>query len=273
MGIRELTYDWSTLSYEEGCKRVERTSLNKDINEYIMKRLHHFLYELKRYKYMNMDGKSVEKLPKNPKAEKYEGIRFAEIISQMRKMEYEDFSPAKYLAQITKLCNDNNLDDEMTIGILARGMRSFASFLREIDVEEQLERILTDQHIPHELTRNTEMDVKNHTDIMAQVYDRFYRIWLFANSPEGIKNTNDRLRENRGELPDGIHILCPMNPKGKNRNTEKYEEINGWRFYHIVYIENIANHMIFPTRFPVCNYKTFISNMDLSKEEIQVFEK
>lgn len=270
MGIRELTYDWRALSYEEGCKRVEQTGLNKDINKHIMKRLHHCLYELKRYKYINMDGMSVEKLLKNPKAEKYEGICFAEIISQMRKMGDEDFSPAKYLAQITKLCIDNNLDDEMTIGILARGMRSFASFLREIDVEEQLERILTDQHIPHELIRNTEMDVKSHTDIMAQVYDECYRIWLFANSPEGIKNTKDRLRENRGELPTGIHILCPMNPQGKKHN---YEEINGWRFYHIAYIEKIANHMIFPTKFPACNYKTFISNMDLSKEEIQVFEK
>lgn len=267
MGIRELTDNWVVQSYEDGCESVE---LSKKYEESTIERLKHYLCKLERF-YKNMDGNSVEHLIRYKCAEEYNKIRFTNIVNQM--MKDDDFTPVKYMAQITKLCDEYKLSDEMTIGMLARGLRSFPSFLREIDAKEQLEKVLKERRISYSIIRNPEMDVLQHTDIKILVKNKEYCIWLFQNSANGERNTTERLREKRGKLPKGIHILCPMNPANPMSENRTYVKKNGWCFYSVSYIENIIdcveNFMI--EKIPM--YDAFIQNIDLSKEEIQIFIK
>lgn len=265
MEIRKLTDDWAVQSYEDGCKIIE---LSRVYEERIIKRLKHYLYELRRFRYKNMDGNSVEDLPKDEAAEKYEGIRFTEVVNEIKG---DDFSPAKYMAQITKLCDDKKLTDEMTVALLARGLRAFPSFLREIDIEEQLNNVLTRRKMNYKIIRNPEMDIVQHTDIMLRIEDRDYRIWLFQNSERGIYNTKQRLKGERGEIPNGIHILCPINPM---RNSIQCEEVHGWSFYKKSYADDIVDFiesLVFE-KIPVYS-NSFINDMDLSKEKMWAFIK
>lgn len=196
-----MTDVWATQSYEDGCNAVDRSGIYE---KKIIKKLRHYLYTLKRFRYRKMDGNSVQNLKRNNAAEGYEQIRFSDIVNRLKND--TDFTPVKYMAQITKQCEEIKLPESMTIGLLSRGLRIFPSFLREIDVEEQLENILAERENPYAIIRNTEMDVTQHTDIMVSVGGRDYRIWLFQNSKRGICNTIKRLREERGKLPKGIHI-------------------------------------------------------------------
>ncbi len=265
MGIRELTDCWARQSYEQGCDAVERSGIYE---KRIISKLRHYLFELKRFRYKQMDGNSVQDLRRYEPAEQYEQIRFADIVNRLKND--DGFSPVKYMAQITKLCDERGLTESMTIGLLARGLRSFPSFLREMDVEEQLENILTERRIPYSIARSTEMDVAQHTDILVSSYGRDYRIWLFQNSKRGIRNTMMRLREERGKLPQGIHVLCPMNPMGANPRCIMK---NGWCFYQTSYVKEIVDCIENPEPDRLPPYEKFIQGADLSEDGIQTFVK
>lgn len=268
MGIRELTDEWMLQSYEDGCITLESSG---EHSQRTIKRLRHYLYELERFRYRKMDGNSVEGLKLFEDAEEYEGIRFSEIVNQIK--DDEKFTPVKYMAQIDKLCDDKGLTDEMTIGLLARGLRILPSFLREIDMEEQIKNVLEERELNSKIIRNPEMDVAQHTDILVSIGNKEYRIWLFQNSNRGICNTERRLRGERGEVPYGIHILCPMNPINVRGRNQRYIDRNGWRFYSESYAEEIVNFMQNLTPEEIPTYSEFLRNMDLSKEEGQAFKK
>lgn len=263
-----MTDDWALQSYEEGCKVVE---LSKTYKETIIKKLKHYLYELKRFRFKKMNGNSVEDLPRNKSAEEYNDIKFTDIINKM--IEDDDFSPVKYMAEITRLGVEYKLSDEMIIGLLARGLRSFPSFLREADAAEHLEKMLNERGISCSVVRNPKMDVKQHTDIKVSVGDTEYYIWLFQNSATGKMHTTDRLAGNRGELPKGKHILCPMNPSNPISENVTYVKRNGWCFYSASYIENIVDCIDGVMSYKIPVYDVFMQNIDLSKEEIQIFIK
>lgn len=268
MGIRELTDDWALRSYEDGCRMLEPSG---EYSERTVKRLRHCLFELKRYRYKKMDGNSVGNLIKFDDAEKYEGICFSEIVNQIK--DDEKFTPVKYLAKIEEMCDKRGLNEKMTIGLLARGLRILPSFLREIDMEEQLKNALERREMNGIIIRNPEMDVKQHTDILVNIGDKKYRIWLFQNSDRGICNTKSRLRGERGEVSCGIHILCPMNPINARGRNQRYIDRNGWRFYSESYVKEIVDFMENLTIEEIPTYREFLYNMNLSKEEIQAFKK
>lgn len=268
MGIRELTDDWAPRRYEDGFKMLESSG---EYSERTIERLKHCLIKLNRYKFKKMDGNSVGNLIKYDDAEKYEGIRFSGIINEIK--DDKKFTPVKYLAQIEEMCDDRGLNEEMTIGLLARGLRILPSFLREIDMEEQLKNALKRREMNSEISRNPEMDVKEHTDIFVNIGDKKYRIWLFQNSDRGISNTKSRLRGERGEVSCGIHILCPMNPINARGRDQKYIDRNGWRFYSESYVKEIVDFMENLIIEEIPTYREFLYNMNLSEEEIQAFKK
>lgn len=264
MGIRELTDEWALKSYKGGYEDFVSSE------EYFGE-LRANLIRLKRFRFKKMNGNSVEDLQRFGMAETYEGIRFSEIVSRIK--DDEKFTPVKYLAEIERLCDEKGLSDDMTIGLLARGLRILPSFLREIDMGEQLKNVLDKRKIDGKIIRNPEMDVTQHTDILVSIGNKEYHIWLFQNSDIGIRNTKSRLQGERGEVPCGIHILCPMNPINASGINQRYIVRNGWRFYSESYVEEVVDLMEKLTHEKIPTYSEFLGNMDLSKEYPQAFQK
>ena len=117
----------------------------------------------------------------------------------------------------------DNISEELTCGIIARGLRSFASFFRELELAKQIEARIPGCTI---YARDVEVDILQHTDILLEYRNTFYRLWSYQVSPSGIANTSRRFTGMRGEIPSGIHIMCPF-----SRNDPENRQNQGWLFY------------------------------------------
>lgn len=120
--------------------------------------------------------------------------------------------PIDYLYLIVRKAIDQGYGAEKTRGILARGMRTYASLLRDHDfaykIEREFDRIGFAKKF--KVSSGSVEDSKNHTDVLVTSPDNLYRIWLFQFSKRGLPHDIERLTEQRGKLPSGVHILCPL---------------------------------------------------------------
>lgn len=164
----------------------------------------------------NMNGNSVIGLDRVDVCEDNNPFSYSQLFSDMINGSY--VSPAYYLAKIAEACLKNGIEDENLIyGYACRGLRTLASFFREMDLEDKLKSCLNDS----EATRNTNLDISEHTDILIRWNRKEYRIWSYQDTERSLINGARRLR---GEIPNGIHILCPFSNSG---GAEWY----GWWLY------------------------------------------
>lgn len=212
--IQNYMGTWAKYSYLQGIDFCKEIKNNQD--EERMKRIIAFLGLSEK----TMDGTSIEGLYRNDNAEKYSNAPLYSDEFQ-RWLEQGYITPVTYIYEIVKdLDNQESLSDESVCGLVARGLRSFPSFFRELELSAQLEA-----HIKGcSVKRDVEEDVKNHTDILLGYNNNEYRIWSYQSSPKGIQNTMNKFIGKRGQLPKGIHILCPFNKDDSN-------EMYGWKFY------------------------------------------
>lgn len=225
--IRLLITKWKDLTYGQGLdsyyaikKNIE--AYNKTIEVLRMQDLECKI----------MDGNSVNNIP--IKNEGSINIIFSDLFWKC----VEGFiSPASYVATIVKACIDKGNQNTYEIaGIVGRGLRAFPSFLRELDLKYKFKN-----HFPQaEIINSPRQDVGEHTDIMIKCSDCNYRIWSYQNFERGLSNTASRLRGDRGKIPDGIHVLCPIDIG----NEYEREEIDGWYFYSERYVRYLNEMMI-----------------------------
>lgn len=168
-----------------------------------------------------MDGYSVSKLPRVPGAEKHIPILYSKIFNDM--MQGNFFSPAYYAYKIIQDCM--NYDSivgniNMVEGVVYRGLRTLASLMREQDLKLQLNEELADAVIDI----NTKLDVADHTDLRLDFNGIRYNIWSYQTTSNALDNGANKLMGNRGEIPNGVHVLCPFDSLNK-------KEFYGWYFY------------------------------------------
>lgn len=207
-----------------------------------------------------MNGESVQGLPKI-----YEGplreISFSRIFSEALANNY--LTPASYIMGLVKACKQADISDNNLItGIVGRGFRPFASFLREMDLEQKLTGILPDANCFRGMPDD---DISQHTDVYVEYKDELYRIWSYQNTSRGLSNMLSKFKGQRGEIPTGKHILCPFDFKDKFYS----EDVLGWRLHSNNYIEKIREII---TTWKAKNYNNLI-NMPESKiyEQIKKF--
>jgi hypothetical protein len=155
-----------------------------------------------------MDGYSCEKLPKTEEGHTGIKISYSELFHQSSKL--ETFSPALYLLAIINEFLDKKADLKKLNGSVARGLRTLTSFIREPDFAYGLETYLRTHDPKITTTLNHKQDGKDHTDVLLKFKDCDYRIWLYQLSSRGLPHDIERVSGKRGELPSGIHILCPL---------------------------------------------------------------
>ena len=180
-----------------------------------------------------MTGDSVESLPRNSESENLNGPKFSDAFHFLNNQMI--VSPGLYLAYILNEYMDKNLDKKLLTGYLSRALRSFASFMREPDLAYKLKTCLEKECDTVTVNMDPKQDIKGHVDILVSYKSRIFNIWSYQATRRGLPNTIDRLSGNRGEICDGINILCPLKTedaqnlvKKKNSILKKRKQINNW---------------------------------------------
>lgn len=198
VNIRKYMETWDKFSYGQGLNYCIEAKQNERLFQLIEK-----ILEILEIKDIPMNGSSIQHL-KGKVNEGDSGIVYSDIFYNSAK---KYITPVYYLAKMVEAYGQETAYNEQEMaGKVARGLRAFPSFIREMDLEYKLDKALL--HV--ESVRNPEMDIRDHTDILIRYDKQEYRVWSYQITPRGLDNTVERILGKRGRLPVGLHILCPI---------------------------------------------------------------
>jgi len=181
-----------------------------------------------------MVGSSVESLPRNSQSENMNGPKFTDAFHELNDKHL--VSPGLYLALLLNQFMNKGCKQDLLTGYLSRALRSFASFMREPDLAYKLKTVLEKDDDSVEVNMDPKQDIKKHVDIVIQYKGQTFNLWSYQATRRGLPNTLDRLSGNRGEVCDGINILCPLRTedaqvliKKKISILKKRKRLKGWK--------------------------------------------
>jgi hypothetical protein len=210
--IRTESKKWASETFESQLKKLT----NKDNREIIEKTTEC----LRKLNLLNkkVNGYAAEGLQKNQEGNMGKRKNYTEIFHDLEKS--DELTPVNYLL---KLIEDHKENGKVNLeGVIARGIRTFTSLLREPDFAVRIDKKLKarDEKATAR-TATAEEDAKGHTDVIAEYKGKTYLIWLYQLSDNGIPHDIERISGKRGELLKGIHILCPL----RTELTDKYHKL------------------------------------------------
>lgn len=234
--FKKISSRWIRQSYEMALQRNGKKS--EKATKILNKIFKTYLRELKE---RPMDGFSFEKLPRNQEGRDAYDVSFSEVFHQAKNQ--KNFSPLKYIFLLIKKILQkypDNPDLHRISGFVARGLRTFASFMRESTLEYQIKKILLKKDKNLHITSGPDLDSKEHTDICIRFKKRLFRVWTYQYTSNGIPHHLERVAGLRGRLPQGIHVLCPLKSEPAiKRNKLKNAIIRKKKaLQKIVYLQN-----------------------------------
>lgn len=200
-------------------------------------------------------------------AESTDFIVFTEIFHRLK--DAETLCPSNFVLTIyndlKKYEIEHNilLSEDIVFGYITRGMRAFASFIREAQLENIVEQYLIDNNFPFTMYNSTwQTDINEKTDIMFSIGKDTYRIWSYQCTDAGRDKTQRRILRGCSE---GYNILLPFDIRNNKIN------FNGWYLYNPNQINNALNYL-FQTKVQTYdNFKNKLEgNADLVKKP-QIF--
>lgn len=201
MDLRKKITNWSEITFKE--QKFEELNFSKDQTDKIFN-------EFAKLKILevSMDGYCTESLPKT--SETGAGLNYSKIFHSTLQNEY--FSPAMFLAKYIIEYEKSSLDKKKLTGFLARGLRTFASLIREQDFAVKIKDHLQSADKNIKVNMDPEQDTKSHVDIRLNFKGQIYNLWTYQASKNAIyPHTIERVTGQRGELENGLHLLCPIN--------------------------------------------------------------
>ena len=225
--IREFMKIWKETTYSKGlnyCREIKKEPKVFELCIEILEKQN----LLDKY----MDGNSVENLPfinENYRSK----VSFTDVFWKLAE---HYITPASYIAAIVNECVKKGVEskEEITWAV-GRGLRSLPAFFRELDLTYKIASLVPEA----EFHNSPEQDIKEHTDIRIELKGQIYRLWSYQNSKNGLDKTAKKFAETRGELPTGIHFLCPIDIWNKNQ----VEEFATWYFYSDRYVKFLIEMM------------------------------
>lgn len=212
--LRAYFLKWSNYTFEQGINFSKRCNNNEALKQQTIK-----ILQQQNLLNKKMDGNSVQDLPR-----KYEGentyVRYAEVFSICMN---NYLTPAEYIICTVEKLMDANVDERLMLDVVGRAYRAFPSFIREYDLEYQLAKTFGSDNVTHSSVCE---DVVGHEDVKLCYNKKDYHIWSYQMSPRGLRNTGQRIIENRGLLQKGMHVLCPIDVFSNDRTL-----IEGWILY------------------------------------------
>ena len=216
MDIKKLIPNWSELVFSKA--NYDGLNLKADIKKRISKE-----FDSLNISNSKMDGFCTEGLPKT--SETGSGLNYSTIFHKL--VAKKNFSPALFLAQFTNDYLKSNLDEKRLNGFLSRGLRTFASLIREQDFANKLEINLKKIDNSVKVLMDPEQDTKSHVDIKLIFKSKEFNLWTYQASKNAIyPHTIERVTGQRGELENGVHILCPISTELGNVLLNKRKSLN-----------------------------------------------
>lgn len=170
-----------------------------------------------------MAGDSVEHL------KAHEGRTMISFSEAFRKCISDGYlTPAMYFVHLCEQCDveckRGNMTNEKKILELGRGLRSFPSFLRELDLAAKLDKAAKDKGIDMNVEYNddAETDMRDHFDITISHNGYKIYVWSYMSTNRGVTYTYKRFLGKRGKLSPGLHCLIPFDMKQAEKKKEWY---------------------------------------------------
>ena len=199
-GFRRYCSRWALLTYSQ---TLNKASVNVELKKAVRK----CLVDLKMAD-LKVNGYSCEGLPKTDEGALGVKINYTDVFHNL--VRRDRFSPVNYVIELIRIFREKQYSSAKLNGFIARSMRTLTSLLREPDFAELLETSL----YPHDrkviINLNPVQDAGDHTDVLLTFRRKTYRIWLFQFSDRGLPHDIERVSGKRGDLPNGIHVLCPL---------------------------------------------------------------
>lgn len=206
MDIKKLIPNWSKILFSKA--NIESLKLNSQVEKRVKEE-----FKKMNIRDVKMDGFCTEGLPKT--SETSSGLNYSKIFHSL--VNKKDFTPALFLSQYINEYLSSNLDQKRLNGFLSRGLRTFASLLREQDFANKLKENLTKLDKSIKILMDPDQDTKSHVDIKLIFKAREFNLWTYQASKNAIyPHTIERVTGRRGELENGIHILCPISTEEGN---------------------------------------------------------
>jgi hypothetical protein len=202
---RVLTDSWARITWERQLAAIRGPSeINRRIRSVLRK--FHLLNQ-------NITGQSVTGLKRSAEEQFLKGINISYSKAFDEASGNSERLPCVYLRKLALNFDFKNASIEHFEGVMARGLRTFPSLLRERDFGENLQRFLKASGLSGKdfsITLNPKEDIEKHTDVLLRLQGLDYRIWLYQFTKAGLPHDMERVLGRRGELPAGLHVLCPL---------------------------------------------------------------
>lgn len=180
-----------------------------------------------------------ERLPRHVKTELAIPIVLSTVFDRL--LLTDRLHPLAFLEEVLSVAQT----PEQELGLLGRALRSFPSFLRERDLGEEIERQLglhLQNHV--HLTRSEADDLKGKGDwvLRDERAQTLLTVHSYLVSDRSTYHLLQRLQGQRGELPSGLHLLCPF-------QAGIGHTLHGWHLYSPRQISAIGEAMTHPQPF------------------------
>ena len=250
--IRNSGY-WNRMNYSEGFPAF--IHLNADLEA-------HTIDCLRELGILNrpMNGNSIVGLPRVDFAENHGVISYSELFHSMTE-EDSFFSPAYFAYRIVEMYFNNaeGFDTNIANGYICRGLRTLASMFREMCLEYKIKRRLPEAVI----NVGVELDINEHTDLLINHSGNVFRIWSYQSNR--LYHTIEKIKGNRGSLPLGLFILCPLDVT----EYQNIENINDWYMYSDSYVDRVVELILQGEFDNTDRYSNVISGQ--SDQEIEAY--
>lgn len=247
-GIYKNIQQWDDMTFEENPYGkaipdifLDNISLMREI-DYKGNRI-----KIKSLREIKQDGFAINKI-KNDKdklsdAERNDYVMLSKIFHEL--YSENKLCPSNYVSKVLYALRDVDkinhlhLPIEVYNGYLTRSLRAYASFIRELVLEEEIKQFLEFYAKEHNTTYSMlqttwENDVHDKTDIMFQYDGKIYRVWSYQTTNIGQYKTGNRILKKCGK---GYNLLLPSNFK----EMDKY---SGWLLYNKHIVNQQLEHLL-----------------------------
>ena len=194
---------------------------------------------------MKQNGYCTEHIIKGRMSDPWEmeeTISFTKIFHEL--CESEKLCPSNYVVEVIRALEQYDKhylvvhNEEFYIGTIARGLRAFASYVREKSLTDAIDTVLGKmakmKNVNYQMFNSSvDDDMKKKTDVYFSYNDIRYRCWSYQTTERGIERTGNRIRN----AYSGYNVLFPFNFNEK-------VVLNGWYLYDFAIIRHFVIDLV-----------------------------
>jgi hypothetical protein len=206
---------------------------------------------------------------KTSDAEREETFQFSDVFHRLETA--GTLCPSNFIVEVIRALeawdaeNNTRHDDDFFCKTIARGLRTFASMVREQNLREIINEYLKVEAIRRSrgykmLPPSVKEDVRGKTDISIKYGGAFYRIWSYQSTEAGIEKTSKRILKGGGR---GLNLTIPF-------DIDAAQMVHGWALYDPDFVRDVLRNMIVVRKAPAQSYMVYRNKVKADKNIIAI---